>query len=432
MDSDARVFAKCALRLIPFMALLYVAFFLDRVNVGFAALAMNRDLGFSPSVYGLGAGLLFAGFCAFSVPSSVLLQKFGARPWLFCTLTIWGALSAATAFVTSPMEFYALRFFLGMAEAGFVPGVVFYLTYWFPKGYRSQFTAWFLMAQPFAFVIGAPLSGFILETDGAAGLRGWQWMFLIEGLPSCVLGALSLLLLPDGPTRATWLSEEEKRIVAARLAADAPAEHSNLHRALLDTRVILFGIANAGVFFGLAGITLWLPLIVQSMGYSNLATSFVVAVPFAFAVAAMILWGRSSDRHGELIWHVALPLFAAAAGFAIASVSSWNSVILAGLCLAVVGIYPSLSPLIGLPSSFLSGAAGAAGTALVYAIGGLGAFLGPFVIGALRESTGGYASGMAMLAIALVLSALLVLVTGRAMVPGRISPMETEEGKPSA
>lgn len=432
MDPDSRVFARCAMRLIPFVALLYVAFFLDRVNVGFAALAMNRDLGFSPSVYGFGAGLLFAGFCAFSVPSSVLLQMFGARIWLFFTLMIWGALSASTAFVTSPIEFYALRFLLGMAEAGFVPGIVFYLTYWFPKGYRSQFTAWFLMAQPFAFLIGAPLSGFILEMDGVAGFRGWQWMFLIEGLPSCALGVVSLFLLPDGPRNASWLSDSEKDIIAAWLAEDAPAEHSDLNLALLDRRVILFGIVNMGVFFGLSGITLWLPLIVQGTGFSNLATSFVVALPFAFAVVAMILWGRSSDKHGELIWHVALPLFVAALGFAVASISSVDTVILTGLCLAVVGIYPSLSPLIGLPSSFLSGAAGAGGTALVYAIGGMGAFLGPFVIGALKERTGDYSAGMAALAVSLVLSALLVLATGRAMVPARISPKGMEAGKPNA
>ncbi len=415
--TDDRVFAKCAWRLIPFMVLLYVAFFLDRVNVGFAALTMNRDLGFSPSVYGFGAGLLFVGFFVFSVPSSVILERLGARRWLFGTLMIWGALSAGTAFVGTPLAFYSLRFLLGLAEAGFVPGMVFYLTYWFPKPYRSQFTAGFLLAQPVAFVIGAPLSGLILQMDGALSLKGWQWLFLIEGLPSCALAVAALIVLPDRPVRAAWLTEAEKRNVAARLAADEPVEHSDLWAALLDPRVLAFGFVNLGVFFGLSGITLWLPLIVQAMGYSNLATSFIVALPFVAAIVAMVLWGRSSDRRGELIWHVALPLLVAALGFAGASLAASDMLALMALSLAVIGIYPSLSPLINLPSSFLGGAAAAGGTALVYAIGGLGAFLGPAVIGILREETGGYAAGMAALAIGLVLAALIVLATGRAMAP---------------
>ena len=418
MNGD-RVFLKCAWRLIPFLIVLYVAFFLDRVNVGFAALAMNKDLGFSPSVYGFGAGLLFVGFCAFSIPSSVILQRVGARRWLFATLTIWGALSAATAFVRTPAGFYALRFLLGVAEAGFVPGMVFYLSCFFPQTYRMRFTASFLLAQPIAFVIGAPLSGFVLQMDGALSLKGWQWLFLLEGLPSCALGVAALFVLPDAPLSARWLTADEKQRIAVRLAAEDNAEHGNLFAALTDGRVIAFGVVNLGVFFGLSGITLWLPLIVQGMGFSNLETSLIVAAPFAAAMAAMVIWGRSSDARRELIWHVALPLLVAAAGFAGASVASSDAVALVALSVAVVGIYPALSPLIGLPTSFLRGAAGAAGTALVYAIGGVGAFLGPAVIGVLKEETGDYAAGMAALSVALILAALLVLATGRAMTPRR-------------
>jgi ACS family tartrate transporter-like MFS transporter len=424
MNAD-RVFIKCAWRLVPFMVLLYVAFFLDRVNVGFAALTMNKDLDFSPSAYGFGAGLLFIGFSAFSIPSSVIMERLGARRWLFATLMIWGALSASTAFVRTPAGFYALRFLLGVAEAGFVPGMVFYLSYWFPKAYRMQFTAAFLIAQPVAFVIGAPISGLTLELDGALSLHGWQWLFLVEGLPSCVLAVAALVLLSDRPAHAAWLSDAEKRSIAERLSADEPVEHSDLWRALGDARVIALGFVNFGVFIGLSGITLWLPLIVQAMGYSNLATSFMVAVPFAAAIVAMILWGRSSDRRGELFWHVALPLFVTAAGFAMASFAASDWVALVGLSLAVTGIYPALSPLIGLPSSFLGGAAGAGGTALIYAVGGVGAFLGPAAIGYLKQATGTYSAAMGFCALAMVFAALLVLGVGRAMGAGR-APVHPE------
>src|SRR5882672_9395391 len=201
MGEQDRVFVKCAWRLIPFMVLLYVAFFLDRVNVGFAALTMNQDLMFSPSVYGFGAGLLFVGFCVFSVPSSVILERIGARAWLFGTLMVWGALSASMAFVRTPVEFYALRFLLGIAEAGFVPGMMFYLTYWFPKNYRGRFTAGFMTAVPLAFVVGGPLSGLILDMNGIAGILGWQWLFLLEGLPAVLLAFMALKLLPDSPAQ---------------------------------------------------------------------------------------------------------------------------------------------------------------------------------------------------------------------------------------
>jgi ACS family tartrate transporter-like MFS transporter len=432
MNED-RVCAKCGWRLIPFMVLLYVVFFLDRVNVGFAALTMNADLNFSPSVYGLGAGLLFAGFCFFSVPSSVILERVGARRWLFVTLAVWGALSAGTAFVKTPAEFYAVRFLLGVAEAGFVPGIVFYLTLWFPRHYRGQFTAGFLIAQPVAFMIGSPLSGFMLGMDAVAGLRGWQWLFLIEGLPSCVLAFVALYRLPDRPGAAAWLTEAEKHLIVARLAADAPVEHSTLLSALCDLRVVLrvvaIGFVNLGVFFGLSGITLWFPLIVQGMGFSTFTTSIIVALPFAAAIGAKMAWGRSSDRKGELFWHVALPLLVAGAGFATASLAPSDVLVLLALSVAVIGIYPSLSPLISLPVSFLGGAAGAGATALIYAIGGIGAFAGPAIIGRLKEDTGNYASGMGALAVALVLAALLILGTGRVLAPRSLAARPEPGGR---
>jgi ACS family tartrate transporter-like MFS transporter len=421
MGGKDDVFAKCAKRLIPLMVVLYVVNFIDRVNVGFAALTMNKDLAFAPSVYGAGAGALFVGFFAFAVPSTVVLERIGARYWLFATLVVWGALSAATALIRTPFEFYGLRFLVGAAEAGFIPGMIVYLTYWFPQAYRARFGAGFLIAQPLAFIIGSPISGFILGMDGVLGLKGWQWLFVLEGLPSALLGCVALVLLSDGPADARWLTAEEKREIAVQLSTEAhQAEHSDLWRGLFDLRVVAIGLVNFGILFGLYGTTLWLPQIVQAMGFSTLATSFIVALPFIAAVPAMIAWGLSSDRRAERIWHVALPLLAAAAAFLVASASASETVSLIAISAAVIAIYPVLAPIINLPKSFLAGAAGAAGTALCYAIGSLGAFFGPSMIGILKEATGGYSAAMAALSAALVIAALITLGLGRALAERKV------------
>jgi ACS family tartrate transporter-like MFS transporter len=401
------------------LALLFLFNYLDRVNVGFAALTMTQDLGFSPSVFGLGGGLLFLSFFLFAIPSTILLERVGAKRWLFWILVIWGLLSASTAFVQTPTSFYAVRFLLGIAEAGFVPGVIFYLTYWFPPVYRARHFAGFVSAGPLAFIIGGPVSSLILTMDGIAGLYGWQWLFLLEGLPAVLLAFVALRILPDRPADAPWLSADEKRVIAERLANEDLAEHRELPRALRDPRVIALGVVNIGSLFGIYGVGLWLPQIVQAMGFSNFATGFVVACPYLASMAAMILWGRSSDRRSERIWHVALPSLAAAAGFAVASLTQGALLPLLALSVAVIGLYSTLAPLISLPASFLGGRAAAGGISLVYAIANLGAFLGPTIIGVLREQSGDYASGMVALAVALLISAMIVLVTGRAMARSR-------------
>jgi ACS family tartrate transporter-like MFS transporter len=415
MSANEQPFARCAWRLVPFLALLFLFNYLDRVNVGFAALTMTRDLGFSPSVFGFGAGLLFLAFFLFAIPSTVLLERVGAKRWLFWILVIWGSLSASTAFVQTPMSFYVVRFLLGIAEAGFVPGVIFYLTYWFPPAYRARHFAGFVSAGPLAFIIGGPVSSLILSMDGLAGLYGWQWLFLLEGLPAVLLAFVALRILPDGPAEAAWLSPEERRIIAAHLVSEDVAEHRDLPRALRDPRVIALGVVNIGSLFGIYGVGLWLPQIVQAMGFSNFATGFVVACPYLASMVAMIVWGRSSDQRKERIWHVALPSLAAALGFAVASIAQGALVSLLALSVAVIGLYATLAPLISLPASFLGGRAAAGGISLVYAIANVGAFLGPTVIGVLRERSGDYASGMAALAIALLISAMIVLVIGRKM-----------------
>ena len=429
MNED-RVFAKCAWRLIPFLMLLFVVNFVDRLNVGFAALTMNRDLGFTPSVYGFGAGVFFAGYALFQVPANLILVRLGARLWIFCILAMWGLISASTAFVQRPTDFYALRFLLGVAEAGFFPGIIFYLTLWFPQSYRSRFTARFSSAIPLSGIIGGPLSSTILTTtDGVAGLHGWQWLFLIEGVPAFLLAFAVLALLPNGPHSAAWLSRREKDLIVSRLAGEALVEHRNLWRALCDPRVFALAIVGGfGIGTGLYGTTLWLPQMVQSMGFSNLTTGFIVALPYGASMIAMNLWGRSSDRKSERIWHVALPLLLAAAAFAGASVTQNYLLTLGALTLALVGILSIYGPFFSLPSSFLTGTAAAGGIAMINGLASLGSFMGPTVIGVLKERTGGYAAAMAVLAVGLVVAAVIVLALGRALVPRPVMVAPTAGG----
>jgi MFS transporter, ACS family, tartrate transporter len=415
--NDDRVFAKCAWRLIPFMALLFLVNYIDRVNVGFAALTMNKDLGFSPATYGFGAGVFFIGYVLFQVPANVILERVGARRVVFCILATWGLISAACALVQGPASFYALRFILGIAEAGFFPGMIFYLTLWFPQAYRARHIAGFYSAIPLAFIVGAPLSGVILGMDGVAGLHGWQWLFLLEGLPAFLVAFAVLKLLPNGPTDAAWLSGDEKVTIALRLAAEDMVKHRELWPALRDSRVLVFGLAYLGILFSSYGIQLWLPQIVQGMGFSNLATGFVVALPFVASMVVMILWGRSSDMRDDRIWHVALPGLFAATGFVVASLAQSNLLSLVALSVALVGLLAMQPPFFSLLSSFLGGTAAAGGIALVVAIGNLGGFLGPYMIGALKEKTGSYAASMAALAVAMLLSAVIVLTVGRALAP---------------
>jgi len=413
--SEQQIFAKCAWRLVPFTALLYVVSYIDRVNVGFAALTMNKDLAFSPGTYGFGAGILFVSFALGQVPANMILMRMGARRWLFCIMAAWGALSAATAFVQTPLSFYVLRFILGIAESGFFVGVIFYLSLWFPEHRRARCIAGFQTAIPLAFVLGGPVSGLLLGMEGVLGLHGWQWLFLIEGLPALLLAFAVLKLLPDSPAHASWLSAEEKGMIAFRLAADDAAKECALWPALRDPRVFALGLACFGAICALIGIQLWLPLIAQGMGYSNTAVGFVVALPALLAIGALMVLGRSSDRRRERVWHAVTALLVTAAGFAVASVATNDLVELAALMVAFVFSIAVLPILNSLPLSFLRGPAAAAGFALYNTVGLLGGFAGPYILGALKESTGTYAAGMLALALGLTVSATIVLAFGRAM-----------------
>jgi ACS family tartrate transporter-like MFS transporter len=416
--SDDRVFVKCAWRLIPLMGLLYLVNFLDRLNVGFAALTMNKDLGFSPSVFGTGAGALFAGYLIFQVPLSVTMERFGARRGIFWIMAVWGLISAGCAFVQGPLSFYVLRFLLGAAEAGFFPGMMFYLTLWFPKAYRARYSATFVSAIAYSGIVGGPLSSFILaNADGIGGLHGWQWLFLIEGLPAFLLAFAVLKLLPDQPAHATWLSAAEKATIAARHEAEPSTGERDLSRAIRDPRLLALSLAAFAHGTALYGPTLWLPLIVQGMGFSNFTTGFVVALPYLTAAFVMILWGRSSDKSGERIWHLVFAWLLCAFGLAMASLAQGYAFQLLGLTLGVVGIFTAITQLMTLPPLFLRGPAAAGGIAVINTVVSLGGVVAPPVIGLLKEETGSYSSSMAMIALGLVLSSALVRALVRELAP---------------
>jgi ACS family tartrate transporter-like MFS transporter len=410
-----QVFTKCAWRLIPFMMLLYVVNFIDRSNVGFAALTMNKDLGFSPSVYGFASGVFFIGYLLFQVPATVLLERVGARRLIFGIMLIWGLISASNAFVWNAHAFYTLRFVLGVAEAGFFPGMMFYLTLWFPKTLRGRYCAMFSSAIPLAGIIAGPLSGVVLGLDGIAGLHGWQWLFLLQGLPASLLAFVVVTYLPDRPAQAPWLDDDEKDSIATTLAPAAAADESNVWKSLRDHRVLVLGIAAVANGSALYAVSLWLPQIIQAMGFSNRATGFISALPYMAAMAAMIFWGKRSDATGERIWHVALAALFAAAGFVLASVTHNHALMFLGLLFALVGVLSAFGPFYSLSSSFLTGAGAAAGIALINSIANLGGFLGPVLVGILKERTGGYQAAYATLAIGLMLAALMVVLLGRAM-----------------
>lgn len=415
MQKHDEVFAKVARRLIPFMVALYTVSFLDRVNVGFAALTMNRDLKFTPGIFGWGASIFFIGYFLFEVPSNVILTRVGARRWICRIMATWGLISAANAFVAGPTSFYILRFLLGLAEAGFAPGMIFYLALWFPSSLRARYAASYFIAIPLTNVIGGPLSSLILQLDGAAGLHGWQLLFLIEALPALLLAIAVFFFLPDGPEDARWLSKTERATIASVLAAERGQSTEQVHSlwaALADPRVVLLCAVYFAIVVGLYGITFWLPQIVQSMGFSTGSTGFVVALPYAVAAVAMIAWGRHSDRSGERVWHVALACLLGALGFAMSAALELPALELLALGLVAIGVCSTLAPFWAMPPLFLAGTAAAGGIALINAVGNLGGFIGPYAVGWALQETGGYAGGMVILAVSMAIGAALVLAMG--------------------
>jgi len=411
-QADA-IFRKAAIRLIPVMGLMYVISYLDRTNIGFAALTMNRDLGFSPRVFGFGSGIFFLGYFLFEVPSNLMLEKVGARAWMCRIMVTWGLLAMACAFIAGPWSFYILRFLLGVAEAGLYPGMILYMTYWFPQATRGRFIALFLAAVPMASVVGGPLSGWLLDFNGH-GLRGWQWMLLLEGLPSVVLGVALLWLLPDRPAAAKWLTADEKAVVMERLAGEPPGELHGLWQMLQDKRIWILIIPDFSIVIGLYGLGLWMPQIISAMGFSHKETGLLVMVPYSVAVAAMLAAGASSDRSGERVFHVAGSALTAAAGLLGTAFLHGTVPVMLSLCVASAGIYAALAVFWTLPTSILRGMAAAGGLALLNSFANLGGYFGPDLMGWARQETGDFTLGLSGLAGMEALAAVSVTLIGRA------------------
>jgi ACS family tartrate transporter-like MFS transporter len=421
-----RVTAKVTRRLIPFLFLLYIVAFLDRVNVGFAALQMKSDLGFGDAVYGFGAGIFFIGYFLFEVPSNLILERVGPRFWIARIMFTWGLISCAMMFVEGEAGFYALRFLLGVAEAGFFPGMVLYLTYWFPAAERARAVALFMTATAMAGVIGGPISGALLEMDGLGGLEGWQWLFLLEGLPAVGLAFVVLAFLTDRPEEAHWLLPEERSWLIARLAEErATVERAHgrtaLRHALADARVWSLGLLYFALVLSIYAVSLWLPQIVAGLAQmSDFEVGVVSAIPYVVASIGMVVVGAHSDRSGERRWHIALPALVGAVGFAASAGFEHPVLALASLSLAALGIWSALGPFWTLPTAFLSGTAAAGGIAFVNSIGNLGGFAGPWALGLLKEATGSFAPGLLLLALSLVVVAALALRLPRAASPASL------------
>ena len=423
---EERVIRKITWRLIPFLMLLYLIAFLDRINVGFAALTMNHDLGLTAQMYGLGSGIFFLGYFFFEVPSTVIMHKVGARFWIGRIMITWGLVSIATAFTHGPISFCVLRFMLGLAEAGFFPGTILYLSYWFPANHRSAVTAIFMAAAPAAGLIGSPVSGALMGLNGVMGLHGWQWVFLVEGIPALLLGLVTFWFLTTRPAEAKWLDAEEREwltqaILDEQAAIIDPRSHSAWH-ALMDWKVLALSLAYFGTSAGLYTIGFWAPLMIKGFGFPAFKIGFLVAIPNLIAVIGMVLWSRHSDRTGERYWHAAIACLIGAIGMAVAA-GAGSSAILAitGLSLTAFGVSAAKPPLWSLPTMFFGGTAAAASIGLINSLGTLGGFVEPYMLGASNGAGGHFSRGLTMVGGTLIVSAVTILIL-RLVMQGEIDP----------
>jgi MFS transporter, ACS family, tartrate transporter len=393
---------KISWRLLPLVVAAYCIAYIDRSNVSFAALTMNKDLGLTPFIYGLGAGIFFIGYFIFEIPSNVILEKVGARIWIARIMFTWGVISAAAALATGPASFLTIRFILGAAEAGFFPGMILYFTYWYPARYRGRVISTLFLAQPIANGLASAVSGLLLEMDGVLGIRGWQWVFIIEALPAILLSAVVLKVMTDRPAVANWLSPAEKswiegELTRERLAVEGGGKLS-LWTAIKDPRVLTLAFIYFTSTTANYGIVFFLPQIVKGLGLTNVQTGFVSAIPYIIGVAGLLLWGWSSDRRQERRWHLILAITLGSAGLAFAGWQGSTYTGLAGITLAVIGLYGSRTAFWPMPSLFLTGTAAAAGIAQINAIGNLGGYLGPFVVGWIKDATNSFEMGLYFLA----------------------------------
>lgn len=411
-------YRKVFRRVVWYLFILYVCAYLDRINIGFAALAMNRDLGLTPITFGIANTIFYLGYLVFEVPSNLMLARLGARTWLARIMVTWGIASTATALAGGEMSLYALRLLVGIAEAGFVPGVLLYLTYWFPHGYRARANAFFMVAQPVSIAFGSILSGYILRMDGILGLAGWRWLFILEGVPSIVFGVVTFFYLRNGPRDAAWLSPAEQAAIEDQLAAEAPppAERGGVWLELRSRQVLLLSVAYFGLVSTLNTNATWVPQIVREIlgGQGDFVTVGIwAAIPALLTVAAMPLWSHRSDRHQERLWHVVIPMATAAAGWLLVTLSAVPLVRFGGLALVSIGAFCGMSIFWTLPASVLSPAARPAGIALVSTAGILGSAVSPSIIGFLRDETGTFASGLFYMVALLALSIACVWASAR-------------------
>jgi D-galactonate transporter len=410
---EAATFAKVTRRVLPLLFLCYVASYLDRVNVGFAKLQMLSDLKFSETVYGLGAGIFFLGYFLFEIPSNMVLHRVGARLWIARIMITWGMVSGAMIFVDGPAMFYLMRFLLGVAEAGFFPGVILYLTYWYPSERRGRIVALFMTGVPLSGVIGGPLSGWIMDAlPGVHGLSGWQWMFVIESIPSILLGFVVIFFLQDSIRDVSWLSEDEKQLLEIRISAEAGRKQAaTLGQMFANPKVWLSGLIYFCFVMGLYGVSFWLPTIIRTTGVRDAFNiGLLTAIPYAASAAAMVLIGRSSDKYRERRWHIAVPAVLGSIGLILSTAYDHNTFLaMSALTLATIGIMATLPLFWSLPTAFLDGVAAAAGIALINSLGNLAGFTSPYMVGWLKDLTQSTNTAMFVLAGFLLLGAVLTL-----------------------
>jgi ACS family tartrate transporter-like MFS transporter len=405
---------KVSRRLIPFLFVLQVASYLDRINVGFAQLQMKSALGFSDTVYGLGTGIFFIGYFFFEVPSNLILSRIGARVWIARIMMTWGVISSAMAIVRTPAEFYALRFLLGVAEAGFFPGVIYYLSRWFPARERASAVSRFMTATAVSGIVGGPLSGALFTLDGVGGLAGWQWIFVAEGIPSIVLGVSTLFFLTDRPEEARWLSAAEREHLEATMRGETDGivrqGHVSLRDALLHPTVWLLGLLSFTLLVGLYSISFWLPQIVKAFsGRDNVEVAFLSAIPYVAAAIAMVLVSAHSDSKQERCMHIAFAALVGAAGLAASAIVQAPIPGLIALSGAAVGVFSAIPVFWSLPTAFLTGTPAAGAIALINSLGNLGGFAGPYLIGRVRDVAGGFTGSLLAIAALLVGSAALAV-----------------------
>lgn len=409
---------RVLLRLVPFLMICYFFALLDRVNIGFAALQMNKDLGLTPAMFGFGASLFFVSYFLVEVPSNLALQKYGARRWIARIMITWGLVTACMAFVVGSNSLYVTRFILGAAEAGFFPGAILYLTYWLPAQYRGRILATFTVSIPLATFLGSPLSVSLLQLDGTLGLRGWQWLFILEGVPTILLGIVCLFVLTDKPAQASWLTPEQREWLTGRMEAEAalrkPVGHLSLWQLATNKYFLVMALVCSGASATGSVLSVWQPQLLKSLGLTTMQTGFVNAIPYGIATVVMVLWGRHSDTSGERRWHTAIPLLLAAAGFTALGLTGTAvipTVIMVTCCL--VGAYAFKGPFWALSASWLSASTLAAGLAGINAISNLiGGALMVNVVGLVKEQTGSFVLGMLPLAVLCAVAAISVVVLG--------------------